>query len=49
MWDVKLKATNKQIREIYKQIHRHGQQYGGYQKESGVERSSKWEKGSKIW
>ena len=30
MWDIKLKATDKQTK-----THRHRQQYGGYQREGG--------------
>ena len=35
MWDIKLKATNEQIRTETKEAHRHRQQYGVYQKERG--------------
>ena len=34
MWDIKLKATNEQIRKT--NTHRYRQQYGGYQKEQGM-------------
>ena len=33
MWDIKLKATNEQIRQT--KTHRHRQQYGSYQGEGG--------------
>ena len=34
MWDIKLKATNKQTRKQIK-MYTHRQQYGGYQKKKG--------------